>query len=180
MSTTYRAAAEKLWGEAGAYVHEAYDKYRPLFPELPRTLPIVIGLTAYGKCIGLTRTDWEHGPRITIQSSAFKGGTDLVDDVMIHEMLHAWLAVTGRDPEHGSSDWYDAINRLSPTVLGRELGAKRGADRKSVRVKTDDGRSVVRKVRVEGVITHNQVANWPGPFLPRGRDRGRRLHCPTY
>ncbi|MPZ26507.1 MAG: hypothetical protein GEV12_08620 [Micromonosporaceae bacterium] len=177
-----------LWGEAGAYVHDVYDQCRArLYPELPTTLPIVIGLVAYGHCLGLTRGGWEHGPRITIFSSLFKAGRLRVQDTMIHEMLHAALMVAGRDPGHGSEDWYAAVRRLSPAVLGTELDARRGAARKSVRVSNpsyepgnDEPRTLVRKVRNPDSTVHGDVARWPSAFRPDGYDWGEPICCPSY
>lgn len=51
----YRDAAVTLWGEAGEYVHGVYSRLLPMYPGLPAELPVVIGITAYGGCIGLTR-----------------------------------------------------------------------------------------------------------------------------
>ena len=70
----YRAAAVKFWGEAGACAYDAYDRIRPaLYPDLPAQLPIVIGITAYGHCLGLTRGCWrEHGPRISLPPEIFQ------------------------------------------------------------------------------------------------------------
>jgi hypothetical protein len=62
-----------LWGEAGAYAHDVYAAHRPLFPELPEQLPIVIGITAYGHCLGLTRGS-KSGPRITLAFNLFATG----------------------------------------------------------------------------------------------------------
>src|SRR6478736_960917 len=101
--------------------YNTYDRQHHLFPELPEQLPIVIGITAYGKCIGLSRTTWTHGPRITIASNRFWRGRHFVDDIMCHEMLHCWLYLTGQDVDHKSEAWYAAIRRLSPEVLGHEL-----------------------------------------------------------
>jgi hypothetical protein len=50
----YRAAAETLWGEAGTYAHDVYTRLLPHYPGLLDALPIVIGITAYGHCLGLT------------------------------------------------------------------------------------------------------------------------------
>ena len=96
-----------LWGEAGTYAHDTYDRLRAEFyPELPEQLPIVIGLTAYGHCIGLTMRGghWETEPRISLFSPLFGRGRLWVDDVLIHEMLHASLMVTGRLTDHNSDD----------------------------------------------------------------------------
>ena len=186
-TTSYRDAATALWGEAGAYVHDAYNRWLPRFPELPDELPIVIGITAYGRCIGLTRAGWQHGPRITIASNLFKAGRRAVDDTMVHEMLHAWLYVTGQSApahksDHDTEAWYAAIRRLSPAVLGHDLDVRRGAARKSVRVKLDDGSSVVRKVANPDYTgpTHDMVARWPHPFRPEDYDCGEPIDCPTY
>lgn len=180
-TTTYRDAATLLWGDAGAYAHDAYTRWRPLFPELPDELPIVIGITAYGHCVALTRTGWQRGPRISIASNLFKIGPRRVDDAMVHEMLHAWLAVTGQSTAHDSEAWYAAVRRLSPAVLGHPLDVRRGAHRKSVRVKLDGGSvSVIRKIRNPDAVPHASVAGWPHPFRPEGYDRGEPIDCPTY
>ena len=118
-TTSYRDAAAMLWGEAGTYCHDSYQRWLPLFPELPDEVPIVIG-----------------------------------------------------------DDWYAAIRRLSPEVLGHQLDARRGGDRKSVRVKQADGTSVVRKIRNPDVTPHGAVARWPYSFRPA--DLGEPIGCPSY
>jgi hypothetical protein len=176
----YRAAAVALWGDAGAYVHDCYRDWLPLFPELPDQMPIVLGLSAYGHCSGLSRFSDPQltGPRISIATQYLKLGANYVRDVMVHEMLHCWLYMTGRDPDHASRDWYEHINRLSPTVMGYSINARRGGDRKSVRIKLADGTSTVRKEPVTGAVKHGDVARWP--VRPKGWDRGEPVRCPTY
>ena len=97
-TTTYRQAAITLWGEAGAHMHDCYDRWHHLYPELPDTVPIVAGITAYGHCIGATQCTWEHGPRITIHSNQFGRGKNVVADIMVHEMLHAWAHAPTANP----------------------------------------------------------------------------------
>ena len=197
---SYRDAAVKFWGEAGAYAYDAYARIRaPLYPELPDQLPIVIGLTAYGHCLGLTRGYWQHGPRISLPPEIFRGttavgakrhvtgGTRRVDDVLTHEMLHAWLFATGRQHAHDSADWYEAVQRLSAAVLGHELVTRRGADRKSVRVpnpahEPGNGtpKTIVRKEPVKTAIQHADIARWPESFRPDDYDWGRPIECPPY
>jgi hypothetical protein len=179
-TTSYRDASAVLWGEAGTYCHDSYQRWLPLFGELPETLPIVIGITAYGHCIGLSRITWTHGPRITIASNQFWRGGGAVDDVMVHEMLHCWLYLTGQDTAHKGAAWYAAINRLSPDVLGHQLDVRRGGNRKSVRIKQSDGSSRVHKVRVPDATPHGDVARWPGSFRPAGYDLGAPIGCPSY
>lgn len=189
MTTTYRDAATILWGDAGAYAHDAYARLRgELYPGLPESLPIVIGITAYGHCIGLTRSDWTSGPRITLFSSAFARGRRYVDDILIHEMLHVQLALDGHRTKHDGDDWYASLRRLSPAVLGRALNVRRGAGRRSVRVPnpawTPGGgvpKTLVRKEQVKGSVPHGDVARWPHAFRPRGYGAGDSpIECPSY
>lgn len=186
-TTTYRTAAEALWGEAGTYVHDTYDLLRPLYPGLPEQLPIVIGITAYGHVIGLCACTWEYGPRITIASWQFSKGRLQVADIITHEMLHASLHMTGQATDHGAEPWYREIRRLSPVILGHELDARRGADRKSVRVPNpawheggDEPKTLVRKVRVQDAVQHGDVARWPQSFRPDDYDWGTPIRCPSY
>lgn len=190
MSVSYRDAAEALWGEAGVCAHDAYDRFRQeLFPgDLPGQIPIVIGITAYGHCEGLTRSGWSHGPRISLSSSAFGRGRRYVDDIVVHEMLHVWLALSGLQAKHGSADWYEHVRRLSPAVLGHEVDARRGAARKSVRIANPDWepgsdlpKTLVRKERVTGAVQHADVARWPHAFRPEGYYAcDAPIGCPTY
>lgn len=184
---SYGDAAAALWGEAGALAHDAYRHLRPLYPELPEQLPIVIGITAYGGCLGATRTDWHAGPRITLSSSIFRQGHHAVEDVVVHEMLHAWLAVTGRATKHDTAAWYGAVRRLSPAVLGHEVDIRRGAGRRSERLPNPayeagngEPKTVVRKVRVAAAVPHRDVARWPQAFRPAGFDWGEVIPCPSY
>lgn len=74
---------------------------------------------------------------------------DAVDDVITHEALHVHLALADHRTEHQHEPWYAAVRRLSPAALGHALDARRGADRRSVRVPNPDGdkpATVVRKV----------------------------------
>lgn len=185
---SYRAAAEALWGEAGVLVHDAYARHRAEhFPELPDELPIVIGITAYGHCVGLTRADWSWGPRITIGSNLFAQGWRRVDDTVLHEMVHVALALSGRDVEHQGDGWYAEVSRLSPAVLGHPLDVRRGGHRRSVRVPNpardtdpDAPATVVRKRLVPGAVPHGDVARWPGAFRSPGYDYGAPVPCPSY
>jgi hypothetical protein len=102
-------------------------------------------------------------------------------------MLPAWLHVTGRSAKHDSADWYEAICRLSPAVLGCELDARRGAARKSIRVPNpaylpggDEPKTLVRKEPVKEAIQHGAVARWPQAFRSADYDWGRPIACPAY
>ena len=90
-------------------------------------MPVVIGLTAYGRCIGLTRgsAGWLAAPRITLAPELFngnhrtQGGPRMVSDVLVHEMVHAVLMLRDEDPGHNGVPWCRVITELSPRVLGR-------------------------------------------------------------
>lgn len=191
MPTTYdyQTAAHALWGEAGDFIHECYKKHLPLFPGLPEQLPMVIGLSAYGRCLGLTR---DNDPalevmRISIASNSFKHGTAAVSDTVLHEMLHCWLIATGQQCDHDTDDWYTACMALAPKVLGHEINLTRKR-RKSVRKPNPDWypdsglpKTIVRKVPVEGLEwTHRQVATFPHAFRPDDYPAGRVIDVPTY
>ncbi len=158
-TVSYRDAAAALWGEAGAYAHDAYARLRDEhYPELPAQLPIVIGITAYSHVAGLCGGTWEHGPRITLESRRFAQGRRWVDDLLTHEMLHAWLHVTGQETGHKGEPWYEAVRRLSPAALGRPIDVRRGADRKSVRV---------------AILSGRRATASPGASCARSRSRTR-------
>lgn len=183
---TLAAAGEALWGEGGRYAYASYRRLRDLhFPALPDELPIVIGLTAYGHCLGVTRSPWTNGARITLAPLVFRQGWRIVDDVLVHEMLHASLVAEGRDPKHAGADWYAEVARLSPAVLGHALGVQR-PQRRSVRIPDpaygpDDRRkTVVRKVSDDDERIHAAIARWPVPFRPADYDFGEPIKLPTY
>src|SRR5580700_2317672 len=126
----YRAAAALLWGDAGAFAADELARLnRDHFAGSLPPLPVVIGLTAYGKCLGLTRGEeaggWAGGPpRITLQSQTVnEGGTLVVSDVLVHEMTHAALMLRGEDWHHNAAPWCRLITELSPGVLGCEITA---------------------------------------------------------
>lgn len=191
MPTTYdyQTAAHALWGEAGDFIHECHKKHLPLFPGLPEQLPMVIGITAYGHCLGLTRhvDVGLESMRISIASNLFKEGTHVVSDTVLHEMLHCWLGATGRQSAHDSDDWYNACMALAPKVLGREINLTRKR-RKSVRKPNPDWypdsglpKTIVRKVPVEGLEwTHADVVRFPHPFRPDDYPAGRVIEVSTY
>jgi hypothetical protein len=73
-------------------------------------------------------------------------------------------------------------------VLGRPLEARRGADRKSVRIPNlawRDGsgkpKTIVRKVTVPDAIPHRDIAGWPHAFRPAGWYAGDQpIYVSTY
>jgi hypothetical protein len=171
----YRRAAEVLWGEAGAWAVDEYQRHNLAYfgGELP-PVPIIIGLTAYGHCLGATRPggEWsEEVPRITLQSGHFAGGARGVSDTIIHEMAHVKLILAGVDPSHNARPWCAEVERLSPLVLGRAVRAR------PVHPRRVGGRNV--RLAEEGHLARKQLAFWPHG-LRDGGDPGLILPVSSY
>jgi hypothetical protein len=171
----YRLAAEILWGEAGAWAVDEYARLnaRCFAGELP-PLPVVIGLTAFGRCLGLTRYrgEWPGGlPRISLQSGLFARGTGAVGDILLHEMVHARLTLAGLDPRHNGGPWCAEVERLSREAFGAAARAE------PVHPRRVNGVSV-RQAR-EGCLTRKQLASWPLCLRPPGI-RGRVIPVSSY
>ena len=186
-TTELSRAAEVLWGPAGSYLYAAYRCLRATyFPDIPAELPLVIGLTAYGHCIGLTRHPWPQTARISLAPGVFATGEGMVDDVLLHEMLHVHLAEAGLDPKHAGEPWYTAVRRLSPAVLGQPLDVER-SKRRSMRIANPayglpgEPKTLVRKQAPEGDAgLHRRVATWPHSFRPSCYHWGDPIALPTY
>ena len=189
----YARAARLLWGDAGTYAAAEFrhlnDRY--FRGELP-PLPIVINLTAYGHCIGLTRpTAWLAHPRITVSTEAFNGsrrmpgGRRMVTDVLVHEMVHAWLILRGENPKHNDDPWCKTIGELSLAVLGHEINARPVRPR---RVPNPDReadpkapKTIVVRRPEPGAMSQGDLARWPTPQRPDGFYQGdERILVPTY
>jgi hypothetical protein len=165
----YRLAAEILWGKAGAWAVDEYGRLNDRYfgGALP-SVPIVIGLTAYGACLGLTRGRGQWAgqvPRITIHSGHFARGTGAVSDTILHEMVHVRLMLAGLDPQHNGRPWCAEVERLSPQVLGLQVKAK------PVHPRRVGG--VNRRLALEGHLARKELAGWPRSLRPRGSDPRR-------
>src|SRR5260370_6452993 len=95
----YRAAAALLWGAAGELVADEFARInRDLFGGSIPPMPVIIGLTAFGRCIGLTR----GAPRITLAPELFNGnhrtngGRRMVAHTLVHAVIHAALMFRGQ------------------------------------------------------------------------------------
>ena len=108
-TVSYRDAATALWGEAGAYAYDAYDRIRAaLYPELPRPAP------DRHRPHRLRRLPRPHPRVLDPRPAHHPAARDLpghhrgnrppqgprltparLTTCSPHEMLHAWLAVTG-------------------------------------------------------------------------------------
>lgn len=182
----YANAARWLWRDAGQYAVDSFARLnRDLFGnELP-ALPIVIGLTAFGRCIGLTRYDWLGDPRITLAPRLFnRDGVRDVDDTLTHEMVHAVLFLRGENTKHNHAPWCMAITALSPKVLGHEItarpvGTRRVPNPAREHDATAEKTKVVRQAE-PGALTRKQLAEWPHSLRPADFDHGPTISVPTY
>jgi hypothetical protein len=170
-----RLAASFTYGAAGEFVCDEFARFnRDHFGgELP-PLPIVIGITAYGHCWGLTRLGGV--PRISLASTIFAKGENVVRDVLLHEMLHARLYLANRAYDHNTSAWCEEITRLSPVVLGYDIKAERVKTR---RIKDGDISRVVNRAR-DGYLPRSVLAGWPGTLRGKDFDNGPPIAVDTY
>jgi SprT-like family len=185
----YAAAAQLLWGDAGRYAYAEFRRLnQDLFAgELP-PLPIVFGLTAYGRCIGLTRHPGQQrtAPRITLSTVMVnKGGERTVTDVVTHEMVHAVLMLRGQTDGHSHGDaWCRLITELSPAVLGHEITAHYVAPRRipNPAHATDPNapKTIVVRQPLEGALPQPVISRWPGSLRPPGYDTGQPLRVENY
>jgi hypothetical protein len=184
----YAQAARLLWGEAGEFANLEFDRLnRELFgAELP-SLPIVIGLAAYGRCIGLTRpVEWLAAPRITLVPGIFsRNGKRRVADVLAHEMVHAVLMLRGESPDHNDDPWCKMIAALSPRMLGREITARPVRPRRVPNPEREHDPKAPKTVVVRrpdpGAMTQADLAAWPLSARPADYYSGdETIWVPTY
>jgi hypothetical protein len=172
----YRQAARVLWGEAGTFAVDEYKRLnKRLFSDELPPVPIVIGITAYGHCIGLTRREgeWDGGlPRITLAASLFRAGENEVRDVLTHEMIHVKLLLADDDSSHNGKPWCAEIERLSPLVLSRPVNAK------PVHPRRIEGKN--RRLPLDGHLTRKQLAAWPQSLREPDRHPGRPIPIASY
>jgi hypothetical protein len=189
----YRRAAALLWGEAGDFAAAEFARLnREHFAGTIPPMPVIIGLTAYGKCIGATLTvSWLDSPRITLTPELFNGnhrtagGPRMVSDVLMHEMVHAALVLRGEDPHHNGEPWCRVITELSPDVLGAGITARPVLPR---RVPNPDRaadqhapKTVVVRKPEPGAMSQAELASWPHCRRPDGYYlEGKPIPVPTY
>ena len=89
----------------------------------------------------------------------------MVDDQLIHEMLHLELACRDADIHDGSEAWDALAGELSPEVLGRKL-----------RLPKDAIRPNYRSYGPEEV----KMADWPHDFRPANYAWGREIPLPAW
>lgn len=109
---------------------------------------------------------WQDDELVLTQEG-ISGG---VEDLLVHELTHARQGQILRDQhirvnasrgDHRDRGWYQAISEAAPKYLGVEIPESIWPRTKSVRVKADDGRTVVRKRTVPATLTEVDMTHWP-------------------
>jgi hypothetical protein len=160
-----RAALTNLWGDAGAFAADTWTGLNAAhFDGALHYHGIVFGLTPHGHRLGHTT---EMG-RITLHPSLLdprgdawsisaKLGERYAADVLLHEMVHAWLFQHGgdgcEDGGHNTAEWCAEIVRITP-ALG--LPAIKAAPVKTRRI---DGK--VERRELDGHLSRSDIAHWP-------------------
>lgn len=197
---TYASAAALLWGEAGRYAAAEFARVnRDLFAGSIIHMPIIIAMSAYGGCIGLTRApSWLASPRISLAPEIFNGSVDKdgrpgrmrggprrVSDVLLHEMIHAALILRGEDPAHNEEPWCRLITELSPEVLGRDIMARpvrtHRVPNPARETDPEAPKTIVRRIPDPGCLDQMSLARWPQSLRPAGwYDPDRPIYVPAY
>jgi hypothetical protein len=198
---TYARAAALLWGPGGEFAAAEFARInRELFAGSIPPMPIVIGMSAYGHCIGMTMpASWLKSPRISLTPEIFNGSADRPDgsrgrirggqrqvaDVLVHEMVHAALFLRGENPAHNEAPWCKLITELSPDVLGTDITARPVRPRRvpNPARETDPSapKTIVRRMPDAGALAQIDLARWPHSLRPAGfYDGGKPLWVPTY
>jgi len=202
---TYADAAALLWGKAGEFAAAEFARHnREHFAGSLPPMPVIIAMSAYGNCIGLTRApSWLASPRISLAPEVFNGSADKpagagrsrpgrmrggprqVSDVLLHEMIHAALILRGEDPDHNQPPWCRLITELSPGVLGLDISAHpvrthrvpnpaRETDPKAPK-------TIVRRIPDPGCLSQLALAHWPQSLRPAGwYGSDRPIYVPAY
>jgi hypothetical protein len=190
----YAHATTLLWGPAGEYAATEFTRLnREHFAGAIPPKPIIIGLTAYGACIGSTlrEVSWLESPRITLAPEIFTGnhrtpgGPRMVSDVLLHEMVHAALILRGLSPKHNDAPWCRLITELSPGVLGAKLMARpvrtRRVPNPARAADPSAPKTVVARLPEPGCLPQRSLARWPQSLRSATwYDSDRPIHVPTY
>lgn len=121
----YREIASHFNGDVGAALFDYYEIINQHFFDgaLPQAF-LLTALTAYGHCIGLTKSDVSHKPIILIHPT-LKTEKDRFY-VVLHEAIHVYvnynLGVTsyGSNTSHSNTAWLDEVNRIAK-LLGYDV-----------------------------------------------------------
>lgn len=202
---TYANAAALLWGKAGQYAAAEFTRLnRELFAGSVIPMPIIIAMTPYGHCIGLTGApSWLASPRISLAPEVFLGSADRLDlatgrmgpgrirggprqvsDVLLHEMIHAALILRGEDPDHNEAPWCKLITELSADLLGLDISARPVRTHRVPNPARETNpaapKTIVRRMPEPGCLPQMSLARWPHSLRPADwYDGDRPIYVPA-
>jgi hypothetical protein len=202
---TYASAAALLWGEAGQFAAAEFARInREHFAGSIPPVPIIIAMTPYGCCIGLTGApSWLASPRISLAPEIFTGSRERLDprtgrmgpgrihggprqvsDTLVHELIHAALILRGENPEHNADPWCKLITELSPDLLGVDITARPVRTHRvpNPARETDPKapKTIVRRMPEPGCLAQMDLARWPHSLRPPGwHDGDRPIYVPA-
>jgi hypothetical protein len=167
----YRQAQEILYGAAGVWAHDTFVALNAQY--FANAVPhrgILWGLLSYGGKLGLCNG---ASGRIILHTSLLDPrsahpwdmqwsdlGESFACDVLLHEMLHAYLGARRENPKHNAAPWCREIERLA-IELG--IGPVRAQPVKPRRV---DGKLMRRAL--PGHLTQDQLSRFPYSLRPPG------------
>jgi hypothetical protein len=203
---TYADAAALLWGKAGEFAAAEFARHNcEHFAGSIPPMPIIIAMSAYGHCIGLTRAPaWLASPRISLTPEVFngsaekfnpltgrtmpgrtRGGPRQVSDVLLHEMIHATLIFRGENPDHNGDPWCKLITELSPDVLGFDINARpvrtHRVPNPARATNPKAPKTIVKRMPDDGCLAQMELARWPHSLRPPGwYDADVPIYVPAY
>jgi hypothetical protein len=146
------------FGDEGRLIADLWDAFNERHWD-GRLVPVPLffpRVTTYGHWLGLYTCNAAN-ESIHIQLK-FQLTTKQKADVLLHEMVHQFLAECGQNPKHNGIPWCNEIMRLTKEIWGVEIHASPSVPRKK------DGRSVrIQKPSAIGQesISRPQIAAWP-------------------
>jgi hypothetical protein len=154
--------AERCFGELGRTTVHLWQQYnRDYFGGVLRATPVLyVPTSPYGHWVGCTVRDaniYLMFPRDANDDHYRKW--PYVRGVLLHEMIHQYLAQLGKDPAHAGQPWCDEIMRISQ-LLGRNIWAGKYI------VKRVNGKSVrANELPPEStearILDQAEIARWP-------------------
>ncbi len=158
-SQMYREVASHFEGDVGTALFDYYDAINRHFfnHELPQAF-LLKALTAYGRCIGLTKPDLHKKPIILIHPTLKTEKERFY--VVLHEAIHVHVRYNlhvisyGSKSSHSIPEWISEVNRIAKMLgyIDVILG-----ENKVVRVK---GERVTKRI-ASGTVSYACTCRFP-------------------
>jgi SprT-like family len=185
MLDDYCSAAVLLFGEPVSWLYDEFQRHNAhYFGGALQPIPIVVGLSAYGGCLGLTRLagEWGDAPRITIATQYLKRGRNETSDILLHEMIHALLSQQGENVRHNGAPWCREIMRITPLL---DLPPILAAPIVPSRVPSRAGGLIGRQAKPVRVakpshLSRQDLAHWPHSLRSRTASSSPPLRVSMY